>query len=301
MICGSSHGIDYLPFTLGKTVSTDICIYEVGLIIGKEGEIFTMIKMNNKEEEALKCLQHIKAGCCPNVFISGRSIPILERLGLQTVKELEKHGAIDFRGICTYFTIMMPYYNSKVDANSFINHLLNSISIARDCYDRYQGLVLLEFDTKWSREGKNSYLDVFWDFVRKSNNLRFVLLFPIDNEKADTDSFFEELFRCGPCLRIKNELATVHQNVSYFNGIATEKGYMVSEEARQYLYQRVKERDELTMDSTNVMTRLLDQIIFIKELERSKDRKIEVTDICKYLPERKTVSVKHPIGFITRE
>ena len=245
-----------------------------------------------------KRLQQIRKGCCPNFFIAGKSISSLEKLGIQVIEKLEAQQVLDFRGVCRHFTIMMPYYDTKADADRFMKHLRESISIARDGYDKYQGFILLEFAPEWAEKGKNHFLDQFFDFVQKNENLRFVLLMPLTDERADADAFFEGFFRCGCCIRIEHELESVHENVAFFCDIASDKGYAVTEDAKQYLYQRVKERDELAVNNTEVMIRLADQISFDRELEQSKDRKIEVADIRKYLPEHKSTAAKHPIGFI---
>lgn len=255
-----------------------------------------MMRMNRHEEIILNSLRRIKKGECPNFFVLGKSFSSLERLGIMIVKKLEEQQVIEYMGNCKYFTIKIPYFDSENDGREFMNRLRDSISIARDCYDRYEGFILLEFAADWSKEGKNEILNIFWKFVRENQDIRFVLLLAELDENTDVAGFFSEFVKCGRCLKIALQLETTHQNVSYFCSIANHKGYVVSEEAKQYLYKTEKEREKYMVDNTYELLQLLDQIVFDKEFERSKNKVIEIDDIRKCVPEKQVV-IKQKIGF----
>lgn len=248
------------------------------------------------EEDVLKHLKHIDFGNCPNFFITGKSISALERLGLGLIEKLEEQQVMSFTGMCKHFTIMMPYYDSNSEAITFMKHLMDSISIARDCYDEYRGFVLLEFATEWSKRGKNDALNLFLEYLRKHENIRFVLLYPEINEQTRINEFYLEFFRCGHCLKIETQLGTVQQNVALFKTLAADKGYKVSDDAGRFLYRRLKERDELHIDNTDVLVSLLEQIIFDKEYNKVKTKNIVLGDISRYLPVNMT-ETKPQMGF----
>ena len=107
-------------------------------------------------------LDRIPSGMCPNFYLSGKSIGLLENTAMEIAKIVEKKKLIDFKGVNPFFSILMPYYNSKNDAAQFMNRLLDSYSIARDCYDFYKGILIVECSEEWSEYG---YKDPYWNEV----------------------------------------------------------------------------------------------------------------------------------------
>lgn len=255
-----------------------------------------MLNIKKQEDGILKRLKSVKRNACPNIFVSGKSVSAMEKLGIRMVEKLEEQKVLNFKGICKYFTILMPYYDSRNEAIKFMNHFLESVSIARDCYDSYCGFVLLEISEKWSEKGCNDSLDLLFDYVRSEHNIRFILLCPEGKYNDEVNYLFAEFAGCGPCIRVNAEIPTVHQCVSVFKNEAAGRGYQVSEEAEKYLYQRLKEREELKIANFDTAAVLLDQIDFNKEFSRIKTKRIELEDIMMYLPEyNKTRRI--PIGF----
>ena len=137
-----------------------------------------MINLQKQDDDIVKGLKYVKKDGCPNVFISGKSLSAMEKLGMRMVEKLEEQQVLRFKGICKHFTILMPYYNNHQEAISFMKHLLNSISIARDCYDSYCGFVLIEAAEEWGEEGSNEFLKLFYEYVRSETQIKFFLLFP---------------------------------------------------------------------------------------------------------------------------
>ena len=256
-----------------------------------------MLNLKKQEEDIIKNLKNIKKNACPNIFVSGKSTQAMETLSLKMVETLENQKVMDFKGIHKHFTILMPYYESQDMASQFMKHLLESISIARDCYDSYCGFVLVELSEKWGIEGYNPALDHFLDFIlRSQDKIRFVIVCPEVKKSTELGILFTEFVKCGPCINISMETTTVHQCVSAFKNMAKDQGYEVSEEAETVLRQRLKERAELRTESMEAVTGLINQIIFDKNFRRIKSRKIEAEDIQKYFPFNRRKS-RSMIGF----
>ena len=261
----------------------EICILLHWLSIGNnsytERIIISMINLQKQDDDIIKGLRYVKKDGCPNVFISGKSLSAMEKLGMRMVEKLEEQQVLRFKGICKHFTILMPYYNNHQEAISFMKHLLNSISIARDCYDSYCGFVLIEAAEKWGEEGSNEFLELFYEYVRSETQIKFFLLFPECESNHELDHIFAEFASCGACKRK-----------------AVKNGYNVTEDVEQYLYQRLKERSVQKVSNADVIDKLMEQIVFEKDFKRNKDKTIDVVDVQQYLPEIKKKS-KIPIGF----
>lgn len=255
-----------------------------------------MINLQKQDDDIVKGLRYVKKDGCPNVFISGKSLSAMEKLGMRMVEKLEEQQVLRFKGICKHFTILMPYYNNHQEAISFMKHLLNSISIARDCYDLYCGFVLIEAAEEWGEEGGNEFLELFYEYVRSETQIKFFLLFPECESNHELDHIFAEFASCGACIWVKSELPAIHQCVSEFKRKADKNGYNVTEDVEQYLYQRLKERSVQKVSNADVIDKLMEQIVFEKDFKRNKDKTIDVVDVQQYLPGIKKKN-KIPIGF----
>lgn len=252
-----------------------------------------MVYSKEQEENILKELKRIKKDSCPNIFISGKSVSAMESLSLKVVEVLKNH--MDFKGICPYFTIHMPYYESKEEAIQFVNRLLENISIAKDGYSSYCGFILVEISEEWGIKGYNKELDCFLNLIRNyRKEIRFIILCPTLKESAEVDNLFVQFFRSGPCINIHLESPTIQQYVSSFTRKAKEKGYGVSKEVEKSLYQNLQERED--ENDTEFLTSLLNQVIFEKSFKRDTSHYIALQDIQKYL----SVSNKKTktIGFV---
>ena len=96
-------------------------------------------------------------GQTPCFFINGSSeLGLLENYALELVGELESNLAF-FKGIVKYFAVKMPHINSSKEQNSFTEKVLESISIARDCYNEFRGIIIIELDQLWNASGANEH------------------------------------------------------------------------------------------------------------------------------------------------
>lgn len=256
-----------------------------------------MLNLKKHDEEVLKSLKNIRKNVCPNIFVTGKSLSAMESLSFQIVDFLEQRGIMKFKGIYKHFTIRMPYFDSREDAIRFLSHLCDSISIAQDCYDSFCGFILIELSEKWADEGNSEALDIFWDYVNENKNICFILLCLEAKDRVKTDNLFADFAKCGLCLKIRSETPTVHQCVSIFRRMAGKQGYRISEDTEQFLYRKLKEREEIKKQNIEVVTGLMEQIILDKSFAQIKSQSIYIEDIQKYLPDEKKKS-RTTIGFV---
>nr|WP_296957237.1 hypothetical protein [uncultured Mediterraneibacter sp.] len=252
---------------------------------------------NKKEENILKKLCKIKEYERPNFFITGKSICAMETLSLRMVENLENQGMMKFKGIYKYFTIIMPYFNSKDGAHHFIHHLMDSMSVARDCYDTFSGFVLIELSEQWSSEGYNDTLDIVLDYIHTQKSVCYVILCLKGKENIKTNKLFAEFTRYDTYIYIEAQTPSINQCVMEFKLLATEAGLELMEEAEDLLVQKFKERDEKRIENMEVVSKLIKQITLEKMIENVKNKNIELEDIQKYFPESKK-KICNSIGFI---
>ena len=111
----------------------------------------------------------------------------MERLGLKIAEVIDRQEMLPFKGLVRTFTIKMPYYEDWQGAGAFIQHLCDSYSIARDCYDTYIGTIVVELAEEWGRSGYNSSLRVFLEYIAEHSDICFILLVPAGQNQEKDD------------------------------------------------------------------------------------------------------------------
>lgn len=107
-----------------------------------------MSKYRKNEEAIIRRVKQLK-GPRPDFYIIGHSTSAMERLGLKIAEVIDRKEMLPFKGLVRTFTIKMPYYEDWQGAGAFIQHLCDSYSIARDCYDTYIGTIVVELAEEW--------------------------------------------------------------------------------------------------------------------------------------------------------
>jgi len=232
-----------------------------------------------EDEEIFEKIKKIKHGDCPNFYITGNSISSIENLGIKLAKAVKDYNLINYKGIVTYFTINMPYYDDNEKAGVFISRLKDSVSIARDCYDSYCGTVLIEMSEEWSKKGYNPALEIFLDYIQKEKKIHFIILIPLIKYHNNEKILFMEFTRCGIWLKINSYAPTVEQCINLFEDKAKKQGYRVSQNAKQILEDKLKTRDVLKTDNIKIVQQLIKQIVFNKSIQQNKNNVIDTEDI----------------------
>lgn len=237
-----------------------------------------MLRYRSEDKEIINKVRRIK-GPCPNFYVRGTSISAMENLGMRLVDTIEEEELISFKGLVKYFTIKMPYFDDVKTANSFLAHLRNSYSIARDCYDSYSGIILIEMSKEWIKNGYNSAFDLFLNCMLDYKQVCFIVLVPEIKGLEGENVFFSEFTRCGIWMKIQSKTPSIEQCVDLFQKLAKEYGYEVLENAKKILAEKLKMREEIETENIVIVQQLMKQILFNRKLEQDNNKIICENDI----------------------
>lgn len=224
-------------------------------------------------------LDKIQPGMCPNFYLTGESVSLLEETAVEMAKLIKKKKLINFRGLESYFSILMPYYDSLSSAEQFMNRLLDSYSIARDCYDSYKGIIIVECAKEWSEFGYNSALEVLTSFISLHQEICFILLIPKREGTKNHGSFLGELAKNQLWIKYECKTVCIQDCIELFCSEATSAGYSISEDVKRKLENLLRERSEFLTDNRTTVLHLLKQIQLNKILQSMDNNEILETDL----------------------
>lgn len=69
----------------------------------------------------------IEPGLCPNFYLLGKSISLLEETTVELTTIIERKKLIEFKGVMSCFSILMPYYDSISKASQFMSRLMDKL------------------------------------------------------------------------------------------------------------------------------------------------------------------------------
>ena len=76
---------------------------------------------------------------------------------------------------------------------------------------------------------------------------------------------------------VKNPLP--HECISLFRSLAREQGYNITDEAKDILFKKLKQRDETDIDNLEIVQQLFQQIVFEYNMGMKKDKTIYEKDV----------------------
>lgn len=237
-----------------------------------------MLRYRREDNEIINKVRRI-TGSCPNFYVRGTSISAMENLGMRLVDTIEEEELISFKGLVKHFTIKMPYFDDAETANSFLAHLRNSYSIARDCYDSYSGIILVEMSKEWIKNGYNSAFDIFLNCMLDYKQVCFIVLVPGVKGIKEENMFFSEFIRCGIWMKIQSKTPSIEQCVDLFQKLAKEYGFEVLENAKINLAEKLEMREEIETENIVIVQQLMKQILFNRRLEQNNSKIICENDI----------------------
>lgn len=223
-------------------------------------------------------MDRIQPGMCPNFYLTGRSMGLLEDTAIEMAKIIQTKKLLPFRGLVPYFSILMPYYDSISKAEDFMHRLMDSYSIARDCYDLYKGIIIIECSEKWSEYGYNSSLELLNSFIGRHDEICFLILVPEKNESKYRDSLYGEFTQKRLWLRYECKTLNIEDCISLFCREAENAGYSVDDDAKCKLENLLKTRSEFLVDNRTAVIQLLRQIQLNKTLQPGTNKQISETD-----------------------
>lgn len=221
----------------------------------------------------------IEPGLCPNFYLSGKSISLLEETTVELTTIIERKKLIEFKGLMPCFSILMPYYDSVSKASQFMSRLMDSYSIARDCYDLYKGIIVIECSEDWSEFGYNCSVELLTSFISKHKEVCFFILMPEKKETRQRDILFGELTKNQLWIRYECETLNILDCITLFCDEAEALGYFVTEDAKDKLVSFLRERSEFLTDNKTTVMQLVKQIQLNKLLNPNISNQICEKDI----------------------
>lgn len=229
-------------------------------------------------------------------YFTGKSIPLLENYGFNLIKRIEEKKQMVFKGIVKHFSILMPYFTDMKEAEKFICKLKENISIAKDCYDEYAGIILIECDKEWGIYGINESVKKVLDYMKLLEHIRFVILFPYTSKKEK--ELYKVLLEVGVWAFIEIGEIDVRTYLEECNRIFEEGYLIISKQMQKEVCDLLNKRQYEIDDVEVILTQWIEQV--------SLNRKLSGND-CKYITEEdisllsggNRIKEKHTIGFGT--
>ena len=237
------------------------------------------MKMKVKDYQMAEKLSRIVPGMCPNFYLRGASLSILEEMSLEIVQTIRKEKLNDFRGIVDYFSIKMPYYTTEGEAKKFMEHLQESVSIAKDCYSSFCGTVIVVLAQEWTQKGSNPSLEIFLDYIQAFRQICFILVVPENEKSNNSEQLFSAFRHCCTWMIFQAQPPCTKQCVKEFTKYAKNWGYEVSAEAEMVLLKQLESQQNEGVDKRKIMEQLARQIAFERNINLDTNSIIDAKDV----------------------
>ena len=226
------------------------------------------------EKDGLEILNDSSLPC---FFASGASNRILEPFALELANAIEKRPGMRLKGSVKHFSIRMPYCTELEAMNCFLGRLLESVCIAKDCYEAFRGLVLIELDPDWCENGPNRCFDSLTEFIQNHSGICFVLI--AEGEGVKQDALYSAVESSAVWLRVEPARTDIEYCCYLFRCRALEKGYKVTDEALSKLRRNLTEKEKEGCDVKKTVFRTLEQIDMLKKLMNDVGGTIDASDL----------------------
>lgn len=216
---------------------------------------------------------------CPNFYLSGSCLPVLERTAVQIADFLETKGKLKFKGSQKHFSIKMPYFEETNDAQGFLKRLKECVSISRDYYDFFCGIAILELDEKWNQKGGNRFFRPILQFISQNTDICFFVLETYHKTQGRNGSLYATLSKRGIWFDVETATAPVQECVDAFRELMSNSGLVVSKLVEEKMVEKLNERDEFDMENMDAIYQLAKQIKFERELSPELETTVSFEDI----------------------
>ena len=253
--------------------------------------------MEKMEKEILEKAIELETGTSKHhYFFTGSSIALLEHLGMELMQFLEREKKTVFKGIVPHFSVQMPFFRDASGAMKFISELKESVSIARDCYDEFAGLILIECDEDWSKNGANKSMVRVMEYLSTLESVRFIVL--LSGQKKYWNDIYKVFSVAGVWANMELKEPDISQSVAICCQMADEAGYLISEEVKTALGMKLKQRKSELLDSESTVKQWMAQIIMDRKMKGCQEKEIllkDLTLLSGFAEEKKSTA----IGFVT--
>lgn len=210
-------------------------------------------------------------------YFTGKSMPLLEDYGFSLIEQIEEKGQMTFKGIVKHFSILMPYFSDMKEAEKFIGKLKESISIAKDCYDEYAGIILIECEKEWGIHGINESVTKVLAYMKSLVHIRFVVLFPHTNQKEN--ELYPVLSTVGVWALVEIGEIDFKTYLEECDRILKEEGLMLSEQMQEEMCDLLNKRQYGVADMEWILTQWGKQVSLNRRLSGNDCRYITMEDI----------------------
>ncbi len=243
-------------------------------------------------------LRKIDGHSCPDFFLTGTSYSSLERAALELADGIEQRKLISFMGTKQKFSIIMPYFSDQQSAKSFVRRLGESVSIARDCYYQFRGIVIIECDREWSKKGSNSSMQIVFDYLKRHDEICFIVLAVDDGgSKEHINTIYNGLCSVDFWLPVNIESYTPEECVDCIEATAKRSGLNIPESVKESLVQIFRNRDETDVSNQEIAEKLIRQILLRREVNPNYSPEIDISEIS-YLGGASKPHSSGRIGFV---
>lgn len=167
----------------------------------------------------------------PSFFICGPDFPGLERFSIETADYLENNTQFRFKGIVKHFSIRMPYIYDSEGIETFLARLQESMCIAKDCYEKFAGIVIVELSKEWCDRGINNNFECLPAYIRDHQGVCFIVLVKGISEDKNIQNIKRSLSGSSVWIQLQPPSIDLEHSIHLFNSMAKDLGYEVSEEA----------------------------------------------------------------------
>ena len=171
----------------------------------------------------------------------------------------------------------MPYFADAGGARKFLDRLQASVSIARDCYEEYCGIILLECAEEWGRRGVNEAMRPVMDYLRSLSKVRYILLLPGTADRAKAEALLPAFSIAGVWVLAEAAGLDEDRFLSAVLAAARRHGFKVDEEVQEALRERVPELGSTDVES--VAEEWMLQLSMNREMRGDKGRRISCSDL----------------------
>lgn len=193
-----------------------------------------------EREVILRKLQDLETkGARHGFLVYGESAGGAEKLALEICRWLEKEKLLPFRGSVEHFSIVMPYFTDEDGARHFLGFLKECVSIARDCYEEFCGIILVECAAEWTKYGPNEAMRPVMDYFRTLSEVRYIIVLPAVSDRTKVEALLPAFSLAGLWVVAEAEELDENRLRSAILWVAKKQGYAVTEEVLEALRERL--------------------------------------------------------------
>lgn len=252
----------------------------------------------NELENLVDTISTLPSSLFPCFFIQGSELQTLRYTSLELAKMVINNCKRTYRGAVKSFTIKFPYICDDSAETDFLQRLKKSVSIAKDCYDSFTGLICIEINPEWSYRGPNQHFHCLTEYIRENQQICYILhaVQSKTNVRIHTEEVFCALKNSALWIRIDDTPPELEPFIELFQTISHVLGFQISCEACELLPELLQSQVLTSTAAAPVILRILGQLELDRRVSHNPDKAITENDIRRIIKEA-TPSIKWPIGF----